>query len=315
MNYVKNIYKNRFIWLVIGVLFSFCVIMGVSCGRSKDSFKFLTIKQDYQVVGKNNVGLLQLDIYENHKNSYYLNTEAIESVYLKEKNSDSVVSVELKNIVEVSDFSYEEIAYTKYRLDIEIPLESIGLFTISKCMVELNFVNEEKVVLPMGSFNYISQEGLDNPLNMPNLKGIVNPFEEVNYLSGVLITLQNETNHEVTITSIETISENVLIQNNNIEELLSNDIKEETPMDELIHRDFNLKDIERGIFQERNITNSRTTLLLPLGYKELFPITKLGLIIYGTVDNVEFKQIIHPFKFYNSSTIQPIYYVTNYEVD
>jgi hypothetical protein len=331
MSCVKKIYKSELFWEILVLTLLVIGVFGLSCKKNKEKTLFLTQPKIYQWVKKDsslkdkkqldlemtNDELCEIKVFENHQDSYYLNDLSLSSMYLMDESESNKMLVEVKKVTQDnSSLIYQEKKFYEYSISFLLPLQTSEVYTIKEAYAEFVFVNGERVRLPLGEVNYISESesSEQSDITLSNLKGIVNSIDDVSFLTGVQFTFRAE--EKLVISKIETICDSVWLQKQNYVVLQGKLYEENTPMDTILKKKYLLEEKNTNALFNLSLSKGESvTLVIPVGYLKQTPIQELGFILYYQEQGQEKQRIISPFCFYQSSTIQPIYQLTTYELD
>lgn len=302
MNYMKKKYIKVFLptILVISIVL-FIVISTVI--RKKDFFYYITKPVEYYLPNKNLN--MNVNIYSNHQNDYYLQEEAIEKLVIKDQENQDFYTIKLKQIVEENKILiHDNKTFYQYRLSLELPLQDILYLQINQTVLEIYYLSEEVMSFDIGTI-IIYNEYPSRDLNISHLKGVVNNIDTLDVLCGVGITLYSDAS--IVVNDIKVLNEKITIQGSNIKIIEDDNYENSQAINELLGGAYQVLDIEDSFTPFLIDKGEKKHYLLPLGYKEIISIERLGFLIEYTIENTSYTQLIEPFQFYKS-------YKNNYQV-
>lgn len=292
---------SKIIISVIVILTVIAVLLFLSFYKKSSILTFITVPYDYII--KKEVDkdpLIYIPIFVDEKDSSFFSLNNIVRTKIKATNGDYFM-VYIDNIKEADMASYDGKSYYEYDLTISLPLSSDEVLNINNAYLEFEYVNEEKLALNIGNI-CIYELGEVHNLTISRLRGFTMDIENKKMLAGTLIKFNHE--EDVTITNIEPLSCQARI---NKKEVYKTDEEFTLPDNyEIIGKNDNSIDIELGI---------NDYLFIGLSYDEYCIAPQIGYVIYYTMNDTEYKEIISPFSYYKTDDqfkIEKYEYETNY---
>ena len=308
MSYMKKKYIKILPLIVTSSIIIVVIsILVITIIRKKEYFYFIIQPSNYYL--PNNNLTLNIELYSNHQNDYYLNKDTIEKLLIKDKVKNDFYMVKINQIVaKENTIKYNNKYFYKYLLKIKIPIKDIDFLQISQAILEFYYLSTEQIKLDIGSI-IIYNECKNHHIHINHLKGIVNQIDQLNILSGIGLTLSSDVDLE--INNIVPLDRRIKVQGRLIKKLKEDNYDNFINMSDLLDNEYKVLEVDSDfpkIILNKNIKNH---YLIPLGYEEIFSITILGFIIDYSIDGINYQQLINPFKFYNTSFVN--YQVTKYE--
>lgn len=161
--------------------------------------------------------------------------------------------------------------------------------------------------IPIGEFNYLFKEDNTNDISLINLEATYTEIKSIETVSGVLLTIRNNTRNTVVIKDIEVLSNTVTVMNDEVfvvEEEIDNFTEVKTILDKSFsHFDFQSSDITISIFSEQEVT-----LFGPLIFNgDIYYIHRFPIKITYLIGDEEKVFIIDDFPFMRENTFNTVY--------
>lgn len=312
MNYVKKLFKEKLDYIILILfLLSVSITLLILYTRNSEKLIFLTVQDNYSVI-TNEDNLLEFNVKCSRQDTMYLQKEMIDTTYLLDYTTEDNYLIEVKDIVYLGRYSYEGDSYFDYRFQLMLPFRSDQEIELNNFYLVINYLNNETLNLKMGSLSVLSTDEGDREIVIKNLKGIVNEYDNKQYLVGIIFNFASINNfiEIININPISTIIENDL---ENIKLLESVEINSTMSISELLEYDYNP-------FSKNNKTtisldlDKEKAILVPLKYNKKVQIKTLGFII-EYLNNGEYQyQLVYPFQFFNTS-IESLVEKVEYDYD
>ena len=131
MSYMKKKYIKILPLIVTSSIIIVVIsILVITIIRKKDYFYFIIQPSNYYL--PNNNLTLNIELYSNHQNDYYLNKDTIEKLLIKDKVKNDFYMVKINQIVaKENTIKYNNKYFYKYLLKIKIPIKDIDFLQIS----------------------------------------------------------------------------------------------------------------------------------------------------------------------------------------
>lgn len=228
----------------------------------------------------------------------YFNKKLVKNcTFIDYENYDSFL-VELVDISKQNkNLNHENESYYSYRLLFKFPFSSSDIIVLNNFYLNIEYTNDEKIVLPMGSLAIASNNYSGTDIIISSMQGIVNKSNENNTLVGVVLrTASLEKN--IQIIGIKAISSIVEINLNEVEKINDKTIVNNEPIEKILGKEYDIYNYITSTTLNSPI-EMNLQYILPLMYKKSQVVTTVGFIIKYLKNDVEFEQIIYPFKFFN----------------
>ena len=300
MNFVKKLFKEKidYILLILFIL-STTITLFIFYYRNTQKLVFLTISDNYSVI-VNEDNLFSLNIKCSRQDTMYMNKEMVDSTYILDYTTQDTYLIELKDIKYIDRYSYEQDSYYDYNLTFYIPFQSNGEIELKNFYLIINYLNDESLNFKMGSLSILSTNDLSSDILIKNMKGIVNVYDEKQYLVGIIFDIEGLEN-SIEVINILTISGIVDLNLNKTVVLESHDILATTIIDDLLDAPYD--PFEKTNKGKLNMDlDQEQILLIPLSYNEKIQIKTLGFMIEYLKNGEYHYQLVYPFMFFNTNT-------------
>ena len=254
-----------------------------------------------------------IQLLSNKKESVFFIEEGIVSSSITDNVEVIPLEVQEINLSETSSGSYI-VDYTFkigfHSEDYEIQLE--------EAFLKLQFQHELLEVY-IGEFNYLFYEDVNMDLSLMNLEATYTELEGINTVSGLMITLRNNTFYNIVIKDISIFSKDVDVMNSEVF-ILYEDIDNFTEVSTILQKDFDPYD-----FSEEEITisirNGETeTLFAPVIFNgDIDYIHRFCMKITYLIGDTEYVYYIDDFPFMREnlffSDYEEYHYLYTYDKD
>ena len=282
------------ILVAISTVLAACIIINVVRKDKKDYVLTNRMINNY-TVGEDERRINQV-LYFNRDNIYN-NYDIVNSISFVDEDNESILKLKVNNIKKTGyTHKYKGIKYFSYVYDLSIPSTSSDLY-FNNCKLEI--VSEDHFLyVPIGivSIKYDEYNASNKPIIVNNLEGSCN-YDPYQTLSKIKITLENKTNNNITITSMNMGNKVDLVKEEN---------------DKVIFNSNNL-DINETI-----IGYMEKELELSLSYKARFVLKESYIEINYTDILGSHKVYIDTFNYYDNGYILPesddLIYSSNFKV-
>ena len=298
MSYVKKLLAKN-LWFIITILLIIVttIILIFLYIRNSKSLEFLTIPKEYYIEYSEET-YLETSIKCTRKDTMYLDKELINEVYIYDNITKEEYLLNLIDIKKDTLYEYENVNYYNYELKLLIPFKSNSLISLENCYMKINYLNDETLNFKLGKIFLYNKEESTKVFTISSLKGIVSIVNDKKTLSGVILSLKNEIDN-LTITNIESLNNNVLVNVGKIKQLEHADYEATTPISEILGYEYSIYESVNQIDILYEI-DKEIILFLPLSYLTSSNITTLGFEITYLLDDNTYSQIIEPFMFFKS---------------
>jgi len=187
------------ILVAISTILATCIIINVVKKDKKEYVLSNRMINNY-TVGNDERRISQV-LYFNRDNIYN-NSDIVNSISFVDEDNESILKLKINNIKKTGyTHKYKGIKYYSYVYDLSIPSTSSDLY-FDNCKLEI--VSEDHFLyVPIGivSIRYDEFNSSNKPIIVNNLEGSCN-YDPYQTLSKIKITLENKTNNNITITSM-----------------------------------------------------------------------------------------------------------------
>lgn len=303
--------KNYSVCLVI--IISLIITVFISCNKKEDKVIIITTDDQYLALAKEDTATVTIPLYIEQNKSFYFNKEIIESAYLKNINSDQIYEVEVKNITKtLNTIKYENKDLYEYDLELMFNNCTKEEIRILDCYLELSFNSGEIFKIDIGSILF-KQVSENSYLNVSNFKAIVNnvmPYGEntLPTVVGILVKLKNNTNKNITLTSLFALNSLVKVDTDKVKVLSNTSYESNTDINTIIDSPYELlKDKTDGNVNFLVSPNEEISLIIPLNYLKLEIVNESGLIFTYKIDENYYEGMIETIPLFNSTLVMPNY--------
>lgn len=302
--------KKDFNYWYLFLLILPAIFIGIiGCNKKPEKIVIITEKEAHIGIGDESA-TIEIPCYIAERFSFLLEKKQIRSCNLVDKKLSTNFVMEIDKITNENNYiKYDNEKLIGKKLHLKYNYLSTDMLKIPNACIELNYENESKYILDIGSVTLIRGNEL-NYVNLENIKGIVNDIIPLNnsYIpSTVGLVVKLHSSEKRVIKKIELLNGYGEIDNSKIMKLNTFDIDNQTDINKFIKYELMIKDSD----SKCNITvDNNIILLLPICYYELEAICSAGLLI--TYEQGE-KQIINEFPIFSSTTVSNSYckYVFN----
>lgn len=298
MNYVKKLLRSKGIYIILFItILAIVIIFLLLQIRNSKKIEFLTVQNNYTHINDDN-NPLSLQVSCSRNDTMYFNKKLVKNcTFIDYENYDSFL-VELVDISKQNkNLNHENESYYSYRLLFKFPFSSSDIIVLNNFYLNIEYTNDEKIVLPMGSLAIASNNYSGTDIIISSMQGIVNKSNENNTLVGVVLrTASLEKN--IQIIGIKAISSIVEINLNEVEKINDKTIVNNEPIEKILGKEYDIYNYITSTTLNSPI-EMNLQYILPLMYKKSQVVTTVGFIIKYLKNDVEFEQIIYPFKFFN----------------
>jgi len=313
MNFMKKLFNEKIDYVIL-ILFiiSSTITLLMFYIRNSQKLIFLTVQDNHSIIC-NKDNLLDLNIKCSRQDTMYMNKEMVDNTYILDYTTKDTYMIDLVDIVYINRYSYEHDSYFDYKLTFSIPFDSNKEIELNNFYLVINYLNDETLNFKMGSLSILPTTDDSFDILINNMKGIVNTFEEKQYLVGVIFDIENLLDC-IEIINISTISSIVDLDLSNIVYLDSSDINPTEDIKDLLCFEYDPFIYNHNINNINIDLSNELILFIPLKYKQVIQVKTLGFIIEYLQNGEYHYQLIYPFKFFNTyseSIVEKIEYDFN----
>lgn len=299
MNYAKKLLNKKVLYLVLfGVILIICIIFSLLQIRNSKKIEFVIIQENYSYV-RDEENPLSLQINCSRNDTMYFNKKLIKNCsFIDYENYDSFL-VELIDIDKQNkNMHYQDKIYYSYQLLFKLPFSSNEVIKLNNFYLKMEYVNDEKITLPMGTIALAANQYTGNAVIISSMQGIVNKSNDSDTLVGIVLKTNSLNNIE--ITNIKTVSTITEINLEEIKEITNEKIINDKPIEEILEKEYDIYDVKLTPRLNRTIEIGKM-YVLPLMYRKAESIKTLAIIIKYFENGEELEQIVYPFKFFSGN--------------
>lgn len=299
MNYAKKLLnkKSFYLFLILSILIVVLVLVLLQI-RNNKKVVFLLSQENYSYVKDESTPLI-LNVGCSRDDTMHFEKKLISKCIFSDYDTNNYFLVELIKIEKLKENqTYENNKYHQYQLSFKLPFSSNEIIKMNNFYLNLEYTNDEKLSLPMGTIAIASNNYNGNDIIISSMEGVVNENNDHQMLVG--ITLKPKMiEKDIIINKIKTIS---AITNLNLGEIkeITSEIENDQPLNDLLGKEYDL--YNNKLINKLSLEiQSDKKYLIPLIYSKMDSITTLAFIIEYEKNGEIFEQVIYPFKFYSSS--------------
>lgn len=269
------------ILIAISTVLATCIIINVVKKDKSDSCLSTRTINNY-TVGENDRRISQVLYFT--RDNIYNNYDIVSSVSFVDEEGESILKLKVNNIKKTGyTHKYKGIKYYSYVYDLSIPSTSSNLY-FDNCRLEI-ISEDHSIYVPIGIVNikYDEFNESNKPIIVNSLEGAC-AYDPYQSLARINMTLENKTNNNITITSMNM---------GGVVDL----VKEES---ESIIFNSNKTNINESI-----IGYMETSITLSLSYKARYILKESYIEINYTDINGTHSVFIDTFNFYDNGYILP----------
>lgn len=286
-----------FIFIVIGSILIMIIEDRV------DTIELYTIKKSYSRLITDNYEKISFPLYISSKDSFLTDKDNIESCYIYDDNNE--ISVSLYQIRFVDEYrKINQSNYNLFMLDIGFNDITVDEITFSDASLRLNYQNQEIIELKVGNLN-LRFSDIDQNLNIDLYRAYttVKSYENVEYISGIVLGLNALNDEDIIITNISIGSDRISPDLKNIKALTTQvDIKDD--VSDILGYEYNqFSDL---LSAEYTLTDN--LMYIPFLYTEkVFLLNRFPIYIEYKINDNYYEYIIDDFMYVSENY--------NFEVD
>jgi len=290
---------------IIGGLISFLlVILTILLFIDSESvIKIVVSPKVYSLLKSSDNELINITILVNDNETYYFNEDYVSNLFLSSDNED-IVPLNLSEIKKSSDYyiyDYEEYNYVDLIFEIGFDSDNY-LINIEKAYLNIIYSNGEELVLYIGEFNYYFNDFFTTDIGISNLLATNLLIDNIDTASGLFLQLDNLSENNIIINSIEIGSNNVKANNYHLTEIYSEPEFSNTPEEVLKINNYNYEihgDISKNILLRQN---NSIMLYVPFSYLGEIPyLYRFYIEVHYLKDGIDNVFIIDDFPFIYTS--------------
>ena len=300
MNYVKKLLRNKGIYIILFIaIFVIIIVFSLLQMRNSKKVEFLTIQNNYSHISDDN-NPLSVQVNCSRNDTMYFNKKLVKRcTFIDYENYDSFL-VELVDINKQNkNLNHKNENYYSYRLLFKFPFSSSDIIVLNNFYLNIEYTNDEKIVLPMGSLALATNNYSGTDIIISSMQGIVNKINDNDTLVGIVLRTTSLAN-DIQIVGIKAISSIVEINLDEVEEINDKEIINNEPIEKFLRKEYDIYNYITSTELNSPI-EMNLQYILPLMYKRSQVVTTIGFVIRYLNNGTEFEQIIYPFKFFSGT--------------
>lgn len=167
--------------------------------KSKDKDQALSIKMINNYIITDKDRRINQVLYFTRDNIFN-NSDIVDSISFIDEENESVLKLKVNNIKKTNyTYKYKDVKYYSYAYDLTIPAMNNDIDFYN---AKLQIISEDKeLMLPIGNVSIKYNDNTNKSITVNNLEGLCN-YTPYQTLSKVKINLENKTNNNITIKSM-----------------------------------------------------------------------------------------------------------------
>lgn len=282
-------------------LIVFLVVAGVMIYMDEEqpsTVQILSLYQRYSRVITSAEEHITIPIHISTEDSFLTDIDSIESSMIYDNQNQMLVVID--DIIQTADSSYfQGNTYYPYELHISFDLVQLNAIDFINAFLQIRYHNGDQIALEIGSM-YLNFEPIQNEehIDMMRLFCTVKTEGEQNYISGIVIGVENRSSLDTKIVGIDCLVPGVQF-----------DLGSSVPLSEAPAYDTDVNEILGYSYDAIHVINDDEAvsleddnlLYIPIAYQEqIIPINRFPLIIHYTYLNEPYTFIVDDFLFYSS---------------
>lgn len=250
--------------------------------------KFISYERNYNITSlTTDEDIININLFVNNKKTYLVDKNQIVSSYLKDKNNENMLTLEIKDIVyDNKEISYYDDKYYSYTLMfmINFKTENFISWLIDEAILEIEYNDNKKYNINIGSLSINKIDYNSESIIVTDIKPLTSNINDNTFLTGLIIGVRKNTNNVIFLDQINILNSGIFVGNNILE---INELPKENNFNAVVNYDYS--SVEKG---NNNVSitlgEEKIFLLIPLYYDNLiiadtFPIE----IIFNNNHNKE----------------------------
>lgn len=303
---MKNVYK--YIGLGVGIAVLLIVAL---CLTRREELVIANVAKHYSLLYESNLEL-ETVVYSTHKKSKYFDLDNIENC--KIISTDETQIVQLKEIkMEEQTVSMNEHDFYPVILRLQFSYIPENKCVLDDAKLEIVYKTNEKLNVKLGNICFLKvSKNKDFLIN--SVSSIVNDFGKMESLAALVIDLENISDKEYEIITIEPIS-NTIKTNYDYVKIFDDDAEfnNDVLINDVVGETFDsYKQSKNKELHLKINKNFRKVIVLPLTYEKKELVDSLGFVITYKEEEEIKQQIINPYRLFNTTNNEFVYY--EYEI-
>ncbi len=288
--------------LYICLLIAFLVVGGVMIYVNEEhasTVQILSFHQTYSRLITSENEDLTIPIFASSNDSFLMDIDSVSSCMIYDDQNQMVVAI--KDVEQKLDSTYFQ-GNTYYPYDLHITFDVIQLNAIefTDAYLQISYENGDQIAFEIGSI-YLYFESIQNEqhIDMMRLFSTVKHQEDIEYISGIVIGIENRSMLDTQIIEINSLIPNMQFDLEHAIYLI--DVPTyDTDIDDIVG--YSYSSIQTLTESGHIILEGNHLLYIPVAYKDnIISVNRFPLIIQYTYLNEPYTYIIDDFLFYSSN--------------
>lgn len=178
----------------------------------------ITVPKIYAILKTDDTEHAKIALLTNNSDSYLFDIDFIQNSKVINGLSDHVLPIEINDIQKMNEYYfYNDIEYEVINIVFQVVVESDTLKEeLPNANLMIQYQNNKELMIEIGSFNYMSSNDLSNDISLSNLYATHGELNGVDTVTGVYIELDNVGDRNAKILSIDTISNDIFLDNHQL---------------------------------------------------------------------------------------------------
>lgn len=252
-----------------------------------------------------------IQLLSNKKDAYYFIIDEVVSSSIT--NQEDIIPLELKSIQKSETTTGEYIIDLSFKIGFD---SEEYLIDFSEAYLNITY-NDKELTVYIGEFYYLFSNTDYGDISLINLEATYDDILDIRTVSGLLLTVRNNSYHNLIIKDIEILSTSVDVMNEEVF-VLEEDIDNFMKVSDILDKQFDPFDYENSDITITLLQDEETTLFGPLIYNgEINYIHRFSIKITYLLGGEERIYYIDDFPFMRESIFQTEYqdYINEYIFD
>ncbi len=303
------IMKKKYSFLIItGICLVLVGLFLILILTRTNNITFLVMEKHYSLLYEEQP-IIEIPIYSSHNNIDYFKKEQISKVTLF--NNMDLFEAEIEEIKRTEEtFKFQDKIYYKNVLTFKLPIETDQILNIDNANLKIEYINDEILTVKVGNISFFGENYPTN-LKIHKVQGLVKDFGTYESLSGIILSISSL--YDCQLTGIDFISPTILSNNDYIKVSDNLEYEHLTDPKVIFGNDFDNFKLSTNSFQNINLNkNIKKDVIIPLHYLEKEFVDSLGIIITYEVNGIVYKQVINPYKLFQTNKNE--YFINKYAI-
>ncbi len=283
-------------FLSILLLVSLAAIMIYIDESDLTQISILSLEKNYSRLITSETECIEFPVYLSSKNSYIGSSESITSTYLL--NSEAKMEVDTISITDMNtEESLDNTTYYLFSYRIGFEHLSLDQISIEEAVLNIHYLNDVEINIFVGDISiYFGDVVASDLIEIDRVYTTSNPDAEIEYVTGIVLGIDNYTMQNITLSSITIGSTDIFLDMSNLINLDSQ-IGYNEDLNALLEDEYN-PIIHETIDQSVYTLQNYDLLFIPFKYlDEINPIRRFPIFISYYYMDREYKYVMDDFRY------------------